>query len=104
MTVRLEHLAKFRRHGRGHVQHFAQHGDEIGPVEVAQRYVRHGGLAPPGQQGGQRVGRVDVAFPVRSHQQQALRPLVAQHHVHEAERDPSAPLQVVDEYHERASR
>jgi hypothetical protein len=42
--------------------------------------------------------RDHIAIPVRADEQQALRRLLAQHQIHQAERHGARPLQVVEEH------
>ncbi len=102
MRVRGDHLGQARRRRRVHVEHLRSHGDKTRDGQVCQPQVPHSGLfTPPGHHRCQWMRWVQLAFPVRAHQQQAVHRLLAQHQVDGAEWRAPRPLQVIDEHHHR---
>ena len=94
-----------RQIGRGSrvdAEHVGDHRHDAWRSQVLQVQVPDRRLGSPArQQRRERMRRVRLDVAVRADDEQPRDRLLAQQHVHDAQRRPPGPLQVVEEHHER---
>ncbi len=87
-------------------QHLCEQRAQVGRWQVHQpdplrpRPVQR----QPGQQGGERMGRVDLGLPVRADQQESPDLRIGENRVDQADLGGTRPLQVVEDQHQRPFR